>query len=144
MKMSSKCDYGIRAIYEIAKNYGHGYTKRKDISMNQGISDSYLEHILLSLRNHNVIDAVRGANGGYVLKKTPSEISVFDVLFALGGTMTSNDVTANQQVNYNNLYNPAIYVWEKMCKVQENVLRTITLKELIDKFDQKDVNQYSI
>ena len=65
MKLSTKCRYGTRAVVEIAKNYQKGPTKRKDISAAQEINDSYLENILITLKNRNIIGTIRGAKGGF-------------------------------------------------------------------------------
>lgn len=61
MKLTTKCRYGVRAILEIAKNYGKCPTKRKDISRVQDIPDSFLENILIDLKNHGIIMSIRGA-----------------------------------------------------------------------------------
>ena len=66
MKLSTKCRYGTRAVMEIARCYKESPIKRKDIAKNQNISDSYLENILISLKNAGIIDTIRGANGGYL------------------------------------------------------------------------------
>ena len=87
MKLSTKARYGLRAITEIAKSYGGAPAKRKEIAEKQGLSDSYLENILIVLKNIRIIETTRGSNGGYVLCRAPSEISVLEIVEALEGPL---------------------------------------------------------
>jgi Rrf2 family protein len=87
MKLSAKARYRLRAITEIAKSYGGAPAKRKDIAEKQGLSDSYLENILIVLKNIRLIETTRGSNGGYVLCRPPSQISVLEIVEALEGQL---------------------------------------------------------
>ena len=60
MKLSTKCRYGLRAVLEIARKYDKSPAKRKDIANKEGISPSYLENILLVLRNHKIVETTTG------------------------------------------------------------------------------------
>ena len=55
MKLSSKCRYGVRAVLEIAHNYEIRPTKRREIAAKQDLNDSYLENILLDLKNKDIM-----------------------------------------------------------------------------------------
>src|SRR3990172_10308136 len=69
MKLSTKGKYGVRAVFEIARNAGEGPITIKEIAARQGISFSYLEQILNRLRTAGLIESVRGPGGGYLLGK---------------------------------------------------------------------------
>jgi len=75
MMLSTKSRYGLRAVLHIARGYKTGSAKRKDIAAKEGISSSYLENILLTLRNQKIIETVRGVKGGYMLCRSPAQVS---------------------------------------------------------------------
>jgi len=85
LKLSTKGQYGVRAMFEIAKNYPATTTTIREISKKQDVSVSYLEQILNRLRRDGLIESVKGPGGGYVLSRAPSEISILAVLQVLEG-----------------------------------------------------------
>ncbi len=87
MFFTTKGRYGLIAMYELAKLDGLGPVPLSEISKRVSVSLGYLEQIFLVLRKNNLIKSVRGAKGGYVLAKRPSEISVGDILKKLEGPL---------------------------------------------------------
>jgi Rrf2 family protein len=85
MKLSTKGKYGVRAVFEIARNAGQGPITIKEIAERQGISFSYLEQILNRLGRAGLIESVRGPGGGYLLGKKAAELTIGDVVRALEG-----------------------------------------------------------
>lgn len=85
LRLSTKGQYGVRAMFEIAKGYPKGPVTIKEISERQGVSVSYLEQILNKLRKADIIVSVKGPGGGYVLSRKPSEISISSILRELEG-----------------------------------------------------------
>ncbi len=85
MKLSTKGKYGVRAVFEIARNSGLGPITIKEIAERQGISFSYLEQILNRLGRSGLIESVRGPGGGYLLGKKAAEFTIGDVVRALEG-----------------------------------------------------------
>lgn len=144
MKMSTKCRYGTRAVLEIAMCHSKGPVKRKDIANNQNISDSYLENILISLKNAGIIDTTRGANGGYMLRNDPSETSLLSIMNALEGSLALVDCVEKPSVCHRSDWCSTRVIWKKLQKVKEDVLRDITIKELVDYEKKAFVPDYSI
>jgi len=83
--VSLKSNYGLRAIISLAANYGKGHVQAKEIASQQDIPVRYLELLLSHLRRARMVDAIRGKNGGYVLSKEPSDITVWDVVTIFEG-----------------------------------------------------------
>ena len=86
MKLSTKGKYGLRAMIDLAR-----YSEKEPVSIGsvaarQGISERYLEQLVALLKKAGLVKSIRGASGGYVLEKKPSEISVGDILRALEGS----------------------------------------------------------
>jgi Rrf2 family transcriptional regulator, cysteine metabolism repressor len=133
LKLSTKCRYGTRAIVEIARCYGRNPVKRKDIAESQGISEPYLVNILLALKNDSIIDTIRGAQGGYFLTRPPAEISLFQVVKALEGSVAPVECLEHKGVCDRVAGCAARKVWKELMEAQEKVLRSVTLQQLLDK-----------
>jgi Rrf2 family cysteine metabolism transcriptional repressor len=144
MKLSTKCRYGLRAVTIIAKNYGKKPAKRKDIAKVEGLSSSYLENILLVLRNHKIVETNRGVNGGYILCRQPSEITAYEIINALDGPLSIVDCV--EKPNRCGRLKECIthYVWCELAKSMRSVLRNITLQDIIDKEKNAVLTDYSI
>ena len=86
MKLSTRSRYGLKAIVDLAVYYGEGPVPLPQLAAMQGVSESYLEHLLRALKNGGVVETARGAQGGYSLSRDPSEITVEQVLSVLEGS----------------------------------------------------------
>jgi len=87
MRFSTREQYGLRAMVELARSYGQGPISLADVAQAEGLSLSYLEQIVVPLRKAGLIDSQRGARGGYFLALDPSEITAGDVIRTLEGTL---------------------------------------------------------
>ncbi len=85
LRLSTKGQYGVRAMFEIAKGYNSGPVTIKAISKEQEVSVAYLEQILNKLRKAGLIVSVKGPGGGYVLSRDPEKISIGVILRELEG-----------------------------------------------------------
>lgn len=85
LRLSTKGQYGVRAMFEIANGYSRGPITIKEISERQDVSVAYLEQILNKLRKAGLIGSVKGPGGGYVLSKDPCSISIGAILRELEG-----------------------------------------------------------
>jgi Rrf2 family iron-sulfur cluster assembly transcriptional regulator len=84
MRLSTKGRYAVTAMMDLAIHYGQGPVTLADISENQGISLSYLEQLFARLKKNDLVKGLRGPGGGYCLARGPDEISVADVITAIG------------------------------------------------------------
>ena len=85
LRLSTKSQYGVRAMFEIANRYHSGPVTIKEISESQSVSVAYLEQILNTLRKAGIIRSVKGPGGGYVLNKAPEHVSIGAILRELDG-----------------------------------------------------------
>lgn len=83
MRLSTKGRYAVTAMLDLALNSGKGPVTLADISVNQGISLSYLEQLFAALRAKQLVRGVRGPGGGYYLGKSAEEISIADIICAV-------------------------------------------------------------
>ena len=144
MKLSTKCRYGSRAVMEIARTCKHGPVKRKDIVKNQQISDSYLENILIALKNGGVIDTIRGANGGYLLRRPASNVTLLEIVNILDGTLAPVECLDNPSICSRTARCATRIAWSKMKQAREEVLSGITIQELLDHEKENFIPDYSI
>lgn len=85
---TEKVKYAIASLFELAKIYdSDSVMQKKEIAKNQNIPESFLEQLLLILKRHNLVESIRGAKGGYKLKRPPEKISIFDIISALEGSI---------------------------------------------------------
>lgn len=85
MLVSQKCQYAVRAVFEIAKHWGNDLTTLEEIAGAQAIPISFLGVILSQLRQAGLISSKRGAEGGYLLARSPDKITVGDVIRLIEG-----------------------------------------------------------
>jgi Rrf2 family cysteine metabolism transcriptional repressor len=85
VKVSAKEQYGLRAMAELAKQYGAGPVPLSDIAEAQGMSLDYLEQVIPALRDAGLLNSTRGPKGGYELARSPDQVTVGDILRALSG-----------------------------------------------------------
>ncbi len=85
--VSSKCEYGLRAVFELARRGNEEPRKSQEIASAQGIPPRFLEIILVELKNAGFVLAKRGNNGGYVLARPPREITVGQVIRLFQGEL---------------------------------------------------------
>ena len=83
MKLTSKGRYAVMAMADLAKINDNQPTSLTQISLRQGISISFLEQIFLKLKKNNLVLSARGPSGGYLLSKSPEEISLSSIIKAV-------------------------------------------------------------
>lgn len=86
-KLSTRSSYGLRACLALAATPNNSPQAVTELSKVNQIPKRYLEQILNTLRHHGLVDSTRGAKGGYLLAKRPSEITVGDIVRAVEGNM---------------------------------------------------------
>lgn len=84
MNFTTKSRYALRAVVDIAIHQGRTGLpiRRMDIGNREGVSQDYLEQILVRLREAQIVESVRGPGGGYRLIRPPDAITVWDVIVA--------------------------------------------------------------
>ena len=83
MKLTSKGRYAVMALVDLAKFNSINPVSLRDISLRQGISLDYLEQIFSKLRKKEIVQSVRGIQGGYVLNKKAKEIKLTNIFDAV-------------------------------------------------------------
>ncbi len=87
MRISSRGQYGLRALAVLATRHGNGPVQVKEIARAESLSAKYLEQLLGRLRMGGLVKSVRGARGGYTLARGPEAIRVREALLLLEGSL---------------------------------------------------------
>ena len=123
MKISAKDEYACAAVLELSLNYNSEAPVRvQDIADRQGIPMKFLFQIMQILKRVDIVRSRRGTEGGYILGRVPSQISVGDVIRAVSGPfvqMSSMD---------SGKFKP---IWIEVDKAISGVLNNITFEELV-------------
>ncbi len=134
LTLSTRGEYGVRAMFEIAREYENGPLSIKEIAMRQGVSVPYLEQLLNKLRKAGLIKSQRGPGGGYVLIKKPNEISIGVILKTLEGpvalTICLDPASERRECS---LVKKCVarLLWQSLGKKIEEFLESITLEDLL-------------
>jgi Rrf2 family protein len=88
MRVSTRSDYGLRALIELAGHHGRGPLQSSEIALRRHIPEQYLDQLLTALRKAGFIRSVRGPAGGHELVRDPAEINVREVIEALEGSLS--------------------------------------------------------
>lgn len=134
MRISTRGEYGLRAMLVLAERYQEGPCPLREIAEAEQISEQYLEQLFRDLRKNALVNSYRGAKGGYVLASQPSDISVNQVLTALEGPIVPMECVAedNLMEDCKHMGNcPTRTMWEKLKHAMNAVLDDTTLADLI-------------
>ena len=85
MMFSTKAEYGVRVMVDLARRGGAEPVALADIAESEGLPLAYLEHLVARLRRAGLVESRRGARGGYLLAREPAEITMAEVVEALEG-----------------------------------------------------------
>lgn len=89
MKISTRGEYGLLAIVDLALQPEGTAVQAVQIAERQGIPKQYLDQLMLILRKSGLVESVRGRQGGYKLAKPAATITLLDVIVALEGPLTN-------------------------------------------------------
>lgn len=133
MKVSTKGRYGLRVLLDVAMNQARGPVILRDISQRQGISEKYLWQVINPLKGAGLVNAARGARGGYTLAKSPSAISVLDVVTIMEGPVNVVDCVEKPSACARSSACVVRGAWSEIEQRLREVMAKITLAELMQK-----------
>jgi len=95
---SEKINYSLSALFELARNHHKGFIQISEIAKAQNIPQNYLEQLLLTLKRAELVESMRGAQGGYKLKKNPAKIKIYDIIQAFENPINVVDYSNNIEI----------------------------------------------
>lgn len=97
MRVSTRGEYGMRAMVALANHYGGGPMSIVEIARESSVPPAYLEQLIAPLRRAGIVESKRGAHGGYVLGRPPSEIRVGDVFRVMEGPIAPMECVSEDE-----------------------------------------------
>ena len=139
MKISTKGRYAIRLMLDLAIHNDEGYISIKTIAQRQGISEKYLEQIIKMLSNNQLVESIRGANGGYKLTREPENYTVGEILRVTEGSLAPVACLETEENSCEYCMDcVTLDIYKKILDAVNNVVDSITLKSLVDKHREKE------
>jgi Rrf2 family protein len=139
MKISTKAEYGIRAMLYIGMHSDQGPVTSHEIAKHQGIPEPYLRQILALLSKDRLIQSNRGPQGGHVLGRPAARITLRDILVTLEGQTTGIDqiLSLPWTIDVGTEFCAIREVFLAVKKEVERILSQMTLEELVNR--QRDI-----
>ncbi|MBD7910347.1 MULTISPECIES: Rrf2 family transcriptional regulator [Clostridium] len=135
MKISTKVEYGLVALIDIATNSSSGEVVTViSISERQGISKNYLEQILTPLRQAGIINGTKGAQGGYSLTTKPEYLKISTILNALDSNLINVVFDNSMKCDQNAINVIKNNLWDKLDESFNKLTDNITLADLVEEY----------
>jgi len=141
MKITTKSRYAIRSIFALVLMGGDSKPiALTQIAEHEDISRKYLEQIFIKLKKSGIVEGSRGAQGGYMLAKSPETIRLKEVIYAMDGPVKISDCT--QEETCDNFSSCGInWLWSGLKQTVDEYLDNITIQDLKRQaFGGKDAN----
>jgi Rrf2 family cysteine metabolism transcriptional repressor len=131
MRLTSKGEYGLRALFDLAQRYGSAPITSADIAARQQIPGDYLNQLLIILRKTGLVRSVRGPQGGHRLAHPPNRITLAEAVCALEGDYSlAKDLNASPPPDDPVEADILRDVWRQVDAAIAQVLESITLDDL--------------
>lgn len=132
MKVSTRAEYGIRALMDLAQHYGQGPVQSHDIARRQGLPEPYLNQLLVTLRRAGLVQSKRGPSGGHLLARSPDLVTVGEAFLVLEGSVAP--WLCVEEAETACIYAPGCGlrpVWQAVKEATEQVLNRTTLADIV-------------
>ena len=131
--MTVKLEYACRALVQLAKRYeGSGVSSIEELANVEKIPAKYLAQILSELRNGGLVESRRGKQGGYLLARSPDQISISDVISLIESEIFSKSSSVSGDSG-----EAIAKAWAEIQERFEEIVRSITLAELAVRENQE-------
>lgn len=130
MKLSTRSRYGVRLMVALASTDNNKSLFLKDIAASEDISEKYLSLIVIPLKAAGLIRSIRGSRGGYVLAKSPVDISICDIVEAVEGNTCLVPCVHRPESCPRTASCPTRNIWAQLTKTIRDTMSHVTLAQL--------------
>lgn len=147
MKFSAQEEYGLRCLLQIGRTGPGGSLTIPEISKLEGLTQTHVAKLLMILRKEGFVSSTRGQAGGYTLARPAKEISVGDVLEALGGKLYDEEF-CGKHAGQLSICTHAVdcsvrSLWQLIQGSVDRVLDPLSLADLIESGDRPNVTLFA-
>lgn len=128
MKLTTRGHYSVKALLDLSLQPRYGPVSVKVIATRQDIPAPYLEKLLIEMRRAGLVQSIRGVQGGYKLARSPEQISLGQILEAVGETiepLPRHNPTTAQAEDW-----VTFTLWQRLHQKLKEALYSITLADL--------------
>ncbi len=128
MKLTTRGHYSVKALLDLSLQPNYGPISVRAIALRQNIPAPYLEKLLIEMRRAGLVKSIRGSIGGYQLAQEPVQISIGQILEAVGETITNlphHTPTPAQTEDW-----VTFTLWQRLNQKLKEALYSITLADL--------------
>ncbi len=134
MRLSTKGDYGVRALIDLAIYGGDGPVQRSEIARRQQIPESYLDHLLAQLRRDGFVRSTRGPGGGHELSRAAEDICLLHALESLEGSLAPLACLEDESEGHeHNVLCGQQWVWREIYDETRRRLTAVSIADLADR-----------
>jgi len=148
MKITYKGDYALKAVLDFAIHYGEKeeLVTARDLARRIDAPVKFLEQVLTELKKGGIIKSKRGNEGGYLLSKAPSQITIGEIVRIIDGPIEPISCVKECYTECVNMDGCVFRnIWQRVYKATTDIIDHITFEELVSKVNSnKKVLTYSI
>ncbi len=127
MRLSTRTEYAVSAMFELAIHYYQGYISVAALAKKQNIPQPFLEQLLLKLKKAGLAISRRGPKGGYGLAQPPARIRMSQILQAVDDPLC---LPSKKECTDDDTMSPAHILWADLEKQFAEILDSMTLQDL--------------
>ena len=131
MRLNTRMRYGTRAMLELALRHEQGALSLNEIAAAQSLSGKYLEALFATLRSAGLVRSLRGSQGGYVLTRPPSQITLRQIFEVFEGAEPLAPCVLGHNACSRREGCVTQGVWARMYEASMQVLESTTLADLV-------------
>lgn len=132
MKVSTRGEYGVRAMVALAHYYGDKPIALTTIARDSAVPAPYLEQLIAPLRRAGLVESKRGARGGYVLSRSPGEIRVGDIYRVMEGPVAPMDCVSEDESEQTCPLIPSCETRPVWLRLRDSIVGTLDAMTLAD------------
>jgi Rrf2 family iron-sulfur cluster assembly transcriptional regulator len=132
MKLTTKGRYAVTAVLDVALYQKDGLVCLEDISVRQGISQSYLEQLFYKLRRGGVLESLRGPGGGYQVSRSLADITVKEIIDIVDEPVDATQCHGEENC-HQGLRCITHHLWSDLTDTIIHFLENVTLEDLVKK-----------
>lgn len=134
MKLSTRGHYAVLALVDLARHPQEEPVSLAEIAQRQSLPHQYLEQLFSKLRRHHLVISIRGHAGGYVLSRSPGDITIADIINAVEEPMKSTLCSTTSPLGCRGQSSKCLthYLWAGMDTIIQDYLKTITLEAVLE------------
>jgi len=135
MRISQKGLYALQAMMLLGRRYQQGAIRIRDIAYEESLPEKFLELILLELKNARLVESVRGAKGGYQLRRAPAEIYLSEIIRLIDGPLApfGDAEQLRLLIDRNDAHRALYKVFLEVRDAAAKILEGTTLADLLPK-----------